>query len=106
MDLDKKLEDARKRSVNYGRLRGLKDTADDYLKGVYALLYDDAPEGTVAEKDAWIRRQPKYKDAIVDKQNRYAEWTAAEIHMKILFAELDLYRSNLAHGKDIDKAHT
>ena len=39
--IDEKLEEARGRAENYGNLRGLKDTADDYLKGVYAQQYQD-----------------------------------------------------------------
>lgn len=104
-DLDKKLEDAREKAKNYGNKRGLKETADDYLKGVYGLLYEDAPDGTVAEKDAWIRRQPKYQEAIKEKQKRYAEWTASELYMKILFAEVEKYRTDRATERAMDKAH-
>ncbi|KKL95655.1 hypothetical protein LCGC14_1852480, partial [marine sediment metagenome] len=58
-DIDEKLEEARGRAENYGNLRGLKDTADDYLKGVYAQQYQDLsdlmPGATVAAMDAAIR---------------------------------------------------
>ena len=104
--LNEKLEEARKRSQNYGRLRGAKETADDYLKGVYATLYENAPEGSVAERDSWVKRQPDYKNAVIEKQNRYAEWTAAELHMKILFAEVEKYRTDAATARSIDRAHT
>ena len=55
--LDDKLAEARAKAVNYGNKRGLKDTADDYLKTVYAQLYDDVPEDykTNPERDAWVR---------------------------------------------------
>ena len=106
-DLDKKLEEARAAAVGYGDKRGLKDTADDMLKGVYAMLYPDAPPElkTVPERDAWVRRQSEYREAIEQKKNRYAGWTAAELYMKILFAQLDKYRSDKAMDRDMMKKH-
>ncbi len=104
-ELDAKLEKARAGAKNYGNLRGLKDTADDYLKGVYAGLYHLAPDGTVPDKEAWVRRQPSYTHAVKEKSNRYADWCAAEIYMKILFAEVDKYRTDQATNRNIDKVH-
>ena len=105
MDLDKKLEEARNNRHGYANKRALKETADDKLKAVYALVYSDAPDGTVAEKDAWIRKDSRYKDAIICKENTWAEWIAAELYMKILFAQLDKYRTDKSYDKFIDKAH-
>jgi hypothetical protein len=107
-DLDRTLEQARANAVGYGNKRGLKDTADDYLKGVYAMLYPDAPSDlkTVPERDAWVRRQKEYLAAIDEKKKRYAEWTAAELYMKILFAELDKYRTDQSSARLMDKHHT
>jgi len=107
VDIDKKLEDARNSRDNYGNKRGLKDTADDYLKGEYALLYLKVPDDykTVPERDAWIRRQPEYKRAIEAKKMRYADWTAAELYMKILFAEVEKYRTDAATDRTMDRAH-
>ena len=107
IDIDKKLEQARDSRDNYGNKRGLKDTADDYLKGEYALLYQSIPEDckTVPERDAWVRRHPDYKAAIEEKKNRYASWTAAELYMKILFAEVEKYRTDAATDRTMDRAH-
>lgn len=107
MTLDEKLEQARLHAEGYGDKRGLKETADDYLKGVYAQLYGEIPipDATVAEKDAWVRRQPEYKEAIVEKQNRYADWTAAELYVKILFAEVEKYRTDEATNRAMDRMH-
>ena len=104
-DLDTKLEEARKNAKNYGNLRGLKETADDYLKGVYAYLYSES-DGTVAERDAWVKRQNEYLEAVNEKAKRYAEWTAAELYMKILFAEVEKYRTDRATERHMDRAHT
>ena len=105
MTLDEKLEQARSRAEHYGTLRGRKETADDHVKLVYAQLYDGAPEGTVSDKDAWVKRQNEYRLAIEEKANRYAEWTAAEAYMKILFAEVDKYRTDKATARHMDEAH-
>ena len=106
-DLDRTLEQARNNAVGYGNKRGLKDTAEDYLKGVYAMLYPDAPSDlkTVPERDAWVRRQKDYTEAIDEKKKRYAEWTAAELYMKILFTEAEVWRTRCANDRLMDKAH-
>ncbi len=106
-DLDSKLEQARERAVGYGNKRGLKDTADDMLKGVYATLYPQAPTecATVPAIDAWVRRQPKYLEAVEEKKNRYADWTTAELYMKILFSQLDKYRTDEVSNRTMDKHH-
>jgi len=106
-DLDKKLEQARENAVGYGEKRGLKDTADDYLKGIYAMLYQDLPShlSSVAERDSWIRIQPEYIDAVEEKKNRYAGWTASEIYMRILFAEIDKYRTDKASDRTMVSKH-
>ena len=57
MDIEKKLESARERSAKFGALYGAKETADDFLKLKFAEIYDDAPDGSVAERDACVRRQ-------------------------------------------------
>ena len=104
-DLDTKLEQARANAKNYGNLRGLKETADDYVKGVYASLYPKI-DGSVAERDSWVKRQPEYLQAVDEKAKRYAEWTAAELYMKILFAEVEKYRTDRATERHMDRAHT
>ena len=107
IDLDEKLEQARENAVGYGNKRGLKDTADDYLKGVYAKLYQDLPSHltSVAQCDAWIKIQPEYLEAIEEKKNRYAGWTAAELYMKILFAQLDKYRTDASTDRAMVSKH-
>jgi len=106
IDLDKYLEDALNRRADYGNLRGKQATADDYLKGVYALLYPDAPEDmkTVPERDAWIKRQTRYKDAVLEKENRHADWEAARLKMQILFAAVEKYRTDAATERNMMRA--
>lgn len=105
-DLDRKLEAARERAEEYGNLRGLKETAEDYVKGVYAMLYEDAEGKHAPQRDAWVRRQPDYLRAVEEKANRYAQWTAAEIYMKLLFAQIDKYRTDSATNRQLDTRHT
>ena len=104
-DIDAKLQKARDNAKGYGNLRGAKEIADDKLKIVYALLRDDAPDGSVPDKDAWVKRQPSYEKAVEDKANAFAEWTAAESWMKLLFAEIDKYRTDAATNRYLDDAH-
>ena len=105
-DIDAMLEQARGNAVGYGNKRGLKETADDYLKGVYAMLYEDAEGATVGDRDAWVKRQDDYKAAIDVKAERYGGWEAAQLHMKIVFAQLDKYRTDQSTARYMDKAHT
>lgn len=107
IDIDAKLEAARERSDGYGKLYGQKETADDYLKTTYAMLYEDIPDhlGSVAERDAWIRRQPEYKAAIDRKRDAYAAYKTAETYLKLLFAEADVWRTEQANARRLDKSH-
>ena len=106
MDIDNLLEQARTRATNIGQMYGEKETADDYLKLTYALLYEDCPEGSVAERDAWVRRQPDYKAAIDRKKDAYAKWKAAESYLKALYTEIDVWRTREANDRWLNKAHT
>jgi len=103
--IEKKLEAARARSENYGYLYGRKETADDYVKLTYAELYEDAPEGSVAERDCWVKRQQSYKNAIERKRDAYAAWKTAESYMKLLLAEVEVWRSQEATNRYMDTAH-
>ena len=105
MSIEKKLEAARARSDEFGALYGAKETADDYLKTTYALLYEDAKGDTVGERDAWIKRHEDYKAAIERKRECYAKWKTAETYMKLLFAEADVWRTMEANNRRMDRAH-
>ena len=102
--LDTELEEALTKRVAYGNLRGLQATADDYLKGIHAMLYDDAPEGSIPEKEAWVRRQAAYASAIDDKAKRYGDWEAARLKMQILFAAVEKYRTDAATERNMMRA--
>ena len=106
-DIEKTLEEARGRAKGYGEKLGNKETADDYLKAVYAMLYEDAPATckTVPEKDAWVRNQELYWLAIERKRAAYSEWTAAQTYMKLLLAEVEVWRTKQANNRFLDKAH-
>ena len=103
-DIEEKLEAARGRAKNYGQLYGAKETSDDKLKGTFAILYPDS-RGTVAERETWVRRQESYKQAVTDKQNAYADWKEAEIYMKILMLEAEVWRTRQANNRYMDMAH-
>lgn len=103
-DIEKKLESARSKAKDYGRLYGQQASSDDRLKGTYAILYADS-KGTVAERDSWVKRQESYKQAVIDKGNAYAEWKEAEIWMKLLMLEAECWRTEQANNRYMDQAH-
>ena len=105
-DIAKKLEDARNRAASYGRLYGNKETADDFLKTTYAMIREDAPKGSVADIDSWVKRQPEYKEAVERKRDAYADYKTAETYLRLLFAETEVWRSEQANNRFIDKVHT
>jgi hypothetical protein len=104
MDIEEKLSQARERAENYGALYGRKETAEDFVKTTYAMLYGES-SGTVAERDSWVKRRPEYIEAIERKENCYAEWAAAQVYMKILFAEVEIFRTKSANDRYMDTAH-
>ena len=105
MDIDKQLERARGKAEDYGRLYGAKETADDYLKTTYAILYEDAPSGSVAERDAWVKRQELFIAAVDKKRDAYTAWKTAETYMKILLVEAEIWRTEQANNRVMDRAH-
>ena len=104
-DIDSLLAQARKKSKGYGEKYGRKETADDKLKTTYATLYPGAKGETVGERDAWVKRQQQYIEAVTDKENAYADWKTAETYMKLLFAEAEVWRSVQANNRYMDQAH-
>lgn len=107
-DIDELLAEVRSRAENYGAICGRKETAKDYVEGVYASLYEDIPkeyDGSVAERDSWIKRQAEYLLAVDRKKDAYAEWKASEIFIKCLFAEVEVWRSREATARQQDKVH-
>ena len=106
MDIDQKLEKARERAEGYGELYGNKETADDFLKATYALVYEDAPEGSVAERDSWVRRDPRYTTAIERKKDAYTLWKTAETYMKLLLVEAEVWRSKEATKRRMNESHS
>ena len=105
-DIATKLEEARSRSAGFGRMYGVKETADDFLKLTYAILYERAEGATVPERDAWVKRQPEYEEAVERKRDAYADFKTAETYLKLLFAEVEVWRSEQANNRRIDRAHT
>jgi hypothetical protein len=105
-DISEKLEQARNRSAAFGRLYGVKETADDFLKLTYAAVREEAPPGSVADMDAYVKRQPEYKEAVERKRDAYADYKTAETYLKLLFAEVDVWRSENANNRWLDKVHT
>lgn len=101
-----KLEVARDRAGSYGRKYGNFAMADDKLKIVYAELEEEAIGTTIPEKDAWIKRQEAYKDAVEAKRDACADWKTAEIWMKLIIEECGALRSQEATNRWLDKSHT
>ena len=88
---------------NYGQIYGAKETSDERLKITYAQLRDGAPDGPVADKDAWVKKRPEYLKAVEDKANAYADWKTAETYMKLSFVEFDIWRSEEATNRGLDR---
>ena len=103
IDIDQELEDALTNRFKYGNCKGLQATADDYLKGVYAMLYDETA-GTNPERDSAVKAQQEYKDAVKEKAKRYSDWQAADLKMKILFACVEKYRTDQATERNMMRA--
>ncbi len=90
---------------DFGRLYGAKETSDERLKIIYAQQRDLAPTSltTVPAIDAWVKRRPEYAQAVEDKANAYADWKTAETFMKLSFAEFDVWRSEEATNRGLDR---
>ena len=89
----------------YGKMCGAKETADQVLSIVAAQIRENVPESekTAPDKDAWVKRQPEYAAAVQDKANAYADWKTAETYMKLSFADFDIWRSEEATNRGLDR---
>jgi len=102
--IDDEFWDAYELRALFGNLRGLQATADDALKTEDALIREDAPQGSVADMDAWVKKQPRHNLAVEAKKKKHADWTAADLRMKILFAMKDKYQTDAKQARDMDRA--
>ncbi len=106
-DIVKKLEDARGKAKGYGKLYGAWDTSKERLELVYALLDEQSKihGETVKEKDSWVKRQPLWEVAVIEKENAAADWKEAEVWMKLLMLEAEVWRTEQANNRYMDSAH-
>jgi hypothetical protein len=107
-DIRKKLDALRERVDEgaYGAVYGAKESADERLKIIKAQQRVFAPKGSVADTDAWVMRRPEVIQAIEDKCNAFADWKTAETYMKLSFIEFDIWRSEEATNRGLDKRST
>ncbi len=108
-DIREKLDILRDRvdQGKYGAIYGAKETADERLKIIYAQQRALAPKDrSIPETDAWVRQRPEYKKAVEDKANAYADWKTAETYMKLSFIEFDVWRSEEATNRGLDRRST
>ena len=103
--IDEKLEEARGRSENYGKLYGAWDSSKEKLELVYALLDDNSVGDTVKDRDSWVKRQEEWEIAVERKENAAADWKEAEVWMKLLILEAEVWRSKEATTRWINQAH-
>jgi len=104
-DIVKKLEEARSRTENYGKKYGAWDSSKERLELVYALLDKDSIGETVKDRDSYVKRQPPWRDAVVEKENAAADWKEAEVWMKLLMLEAEVWRTEQANNRYMDAAH-
>lgn len=104
-DIRQSLDKIRERvdSGSYGRMYGAKETSDDRLKIIKAQQRALAPKGSVADMEAWVMCRPEVQQAVEDKHNAYADWKTAETFMKLSFAEFDVWRSEEATNRGLDR---
>ena len=104
-DIVKKLEEARGRAENYGKKYGAWDSSKERLELVYACLDEGSKGETVKDRDSWVKRQPSWVDAVEAKSNASADWKEAEVWMKLLMLEAEVWRTEQANNRYMDNAH-
>ena len=104
-DIVKKLEAARGKAKNYGKKYGAWDSSKEKLELVYALLDDNSVGETVKDRDSWVKRQEEWEIAVERKENAAADWKEAEVWMKLLMLEAEVWRTEQANNRYMDQAH-
>jgi hypothetical protein len=90
---------------DYKDICAAKETRDETLKIRFAQIREGAPEDlkTVADIDNWTRRQPEWAKAVEEKGNKYADFMVSEVYLKLTFAEFDIWRSEEATNRGLDR---
>ena len=106
MDATKALEFILKESGNYAKHRAERKHIEQYLRTKRAQLYQQAPDGTVADREAYAYGHPEYESlleglkAAVEEEERLGWLLRAAEH------RIEIWRSIEATNRFIDKGTT
>ena len=79
---------------------------ENYKKSLFAILYSQAPPGTVADRENYAYSDPKYIDHL--EALKIAVFEEEKIRWLLTASELrvEVWRSEQANNRFIDRVHT
>lgn len=103
--VEKALEFMRDNAAALAKAKAERIYMEQWRKSKKALLYSQSPDGTIPERESWVYAHSEYLEvldglkAAVEEEERL-KWlmTAAEL-------KIDVYRTQQANARSVDRAH-
>lgn len=77
----------------------------EFRKSKWAMLFSQAPEGTVQFKDSWARKHPEYLEVLEGIKAAVEIEEDLKYRLKIAEYEIEAWRTQQANNRFIDKTH-
>ena len=104
-DVDKALIHMRAEAANIGKAKADRVYLDQFRKSKKALLFNQAPDGTIADKENYAYSHPEYL-GVLDGLREAVE-TEETLRWKMVAAEayVEVWRTQEASNRMVDRGH-
>jgi hypothetical protein len=103
--IEKALDFMRDNSDALAKAKAERIYLEQYRKSLKALLFAEAPEGTVADRENYAYRNPKYLELLDGLKVAVEQEEALKWKMTAAEAKIDVWRTQQANARTIDASH-
>ncbi|MCZ6897679.1 MAG: hypothetical protein O7D95_03070 [Betaproteobacteria bacterium] len=104
--IEKSLDFIRNNAGALAKAKAERIYMDEYRKSLKAILYQKAPQGTIADREAWAYSEQDYLDHLKALQTAVEEEERLKWLMVAAQCKIEVWRSQNASARFIDKVHT
>mgnify|MGYP007062837489 CR=1 FL=1 len=104
-EVEKALAHMRTEAVNLGKAKADRVYLDQFRKSKKALLFNKAPDGTIADKENYAYSHPEYLEVLDGL--RVAVEIEETLRWKMVAAEayVEVWRTQQANNRMVDRSH-
>jgi len=106
INIEKALDFIRDNAEPLAMAKASRIYLEQYRKSKKALLYIDAPEGTIDSKTSYAYAHEEYLHLLAELRMAVEEEEKLKWMMVAAQAKIEIYRTESANNRFIDKAHT